>query len=91
MTTWGSLPAEERGALAPATIEKSCDPESGRPNDRIGGAVPMQSGLDPAEAPGRTCLQRGRNTYRALHQAVMEQSWCTHLHPEEAAQAKSGR
>ena len=39
----------KNGAVSSCQIEKSCDPESGRPNDRIGGAVHAVR-IDPAEA-----------------------------------------
>ena len=39
----------KNGAISSCQIEKSCDPVSGRPNDRIGGAVHAVR-IDPAEA-----------------------------------------
>lgn len=39
----------KNGAMSVCQIEKSCDPASGRPNDRIGGAVHAVR-IDPAEA-----------------------------------------
>ena len=39
----------KNGAISSCQIQKSCDPVSGRPNDRIGGAVHAVR-IDPAEA-----------------------------------------